>query len=220
MKKTLLAILIFSALVFASYERFDTAKRPAVGSQQVIPEYQSFTTPAATTTNGVLAATNNSSTSASKVVTAGITSPDVPRNLTVVTGGSTGDCAAGNVTVVGTDALGRALSENIAIVVNQNGTSTGAKAFRTVSSISLPAEQTTHNCTFAVGAGSSLGLNRCLNFPGDVGHATYGGIKETTAPAISANSSAVSGNLVKLNSSVDGAHSVQILYYQNYRCLP
>jgi hypothetical protein len=220
---TLAAFVLCIAMnwpAFAGYHRFENNVSPMPGSQQVFPEYQTITTPAAASATAVHAAVNNPSTTTSLVVSSGITNPDVPRNLTVTTGGTTGDCAAGNVVVTGTDALGRTVSENLAITNAQNGVTTGAKAFRTVTSISLPAEQSTHSCTFSVGTGSALGLNRCLAAAGDFGHATFGGVKETTAPTITANATAVSGNTATLNSAVDGAHTVRLLYYQNYRCLP
>lgn len=205
---------------FAGYSRDDQPRRPAVGGQQVYPELQVITTPAAAATTAVLTATNNASTSATKTVTSGITNPDVPRNLTVTTSGTTGDCAAGNVTITGKDALGHALTENLPIPNAFNGTQVGTKAFKSVSSIVLPAEQSTHSCSFAVGAGASLGLNRCLDQKGYLFQAAVNGTRESTFPTMYVNSSSVSGNMAVPNTTPDGTKDVAFMYFQNYRCLP
>jgi hypothetical protein len=228
----LLFIFITAVPVFAGWHYLDQPVAPTPFSQQVFAEYQwvgtqpspttAFTasTPALGSGITVLTATNNPSTTVAKVVTTGITNPDVPRNLTVTTSSSTGDCAAGNVTVTGTNIFGKTITENLAITNAQNGTTTGASAFKTVTKISLPAEQSSHLCNFALAAGTKLGLNRCLAFAGDFGHATFGGVKETTAPTVVADATHVESNTAALNSAMDGSHSVRLLYYQNWRCLP
>ena len=228
----LLFIFITAIPAFAGWHYLDQQVAPALGSQQVFPDYQwvgtqpspqtSFTasTPALGSGITVLSATNNPSTSVAKVVTTGITNPDVPRNIVVTTGGSTADCAAGNVIVTGTNIFGKTITESLAITSTQNGATTGASAFKMVKSLSLPAEQTTHGCTFAFSCGTKLGLNRCLAYAGDFGHATFGGVKETTAPTVVADATHVESNTAALNSAMDGAHSVRLLFYQNWRCLP
>lgn len=201
---------------FAGVHRMDQdIKLP---SQQVI-EMQTISAPALGTSTAVHAAVNNPSTSAALVVTTGITNPDVPRNITVTTGGTTGDCAAGNVVITGTDIFSKALTENLAITNAQNGTTTGAKAFKTVTSISLPAEQSTHSCTFAIGRGSKLGLKRCMDQAGAFFHAALAGVKETTAPTVAASASSISGNTASLNSALNGS-DVTLFFVQNFRCFP
>jgi hypothetical protein len=211
--------LMLSVVALGGYERFDSNIRPATGSQQVIPEYQSVGSPALASTTAVHAAIPNTSTTAASVVTTGITNPVVPRNLTVTTGGSTGDCKAGNVTITGKNILGRTMSEDFAITDDQAGTTTGNKAFKTVTSISVPKEDSPAHCTFAIGTGSKLGINRCMSVAGDFGHATFNGVKEATAPTIAASSTAVESNTATLNSTLDGS-AVKFLFYQNYLCLP
>lgn len=219
MKRIIVLVLLLAIPAFAGYRRLDEMVKPPPGAQQAFPDLQVITAPAATSTTYVLAATGNTSTSATKTVSAGITSPDVPRNVTVTTGGTTADCAAGNVVVTGTDFFGKALTENLAITNAQNGTTTGAKAFRTVSSVTLPAEQGTAACTFALGIGSKLGLSRCLDQAGYVFQATLNGVREATFPTVANSASAVSGNTVTLSSSLNG-NDVAVMYFQNYRCTP
>ena len=68
-------------------------------------------------------------------VSSGITSPDVPRNVTVK-GNIAG--VAGNVVVSGTNIEGTAITDTIAL--NANTEVEGAKAFKTVTNINLPAQ--------------------------------------------------------------------------------
>lgn len=71
-------------------------------------------------------------------VTAGLTSPVVPRALRIVSNKSNG---AGNVKIYGTNIAGEAINETLAL----NGTTPreGAKAFRTVTQVDLPAQTNT-----------------------------------------------------------------------------
>ncbi len=222
MKLFIILLTAFSAQLFAGYARQDQPIAPPSGSQQNFPEYQSIGSPAVAATTAILAATNNASTTLSKTVTSGITNPDVPRNLTATTSVTTADCG-GTITINGRDALGRTISDTLLVTTAQNGTSSlaTAKAFKTVSSVVLPAESagSGHGCSYAIGSGSDLGLNRCLDVAGDFGHATLGGVKETTAPKVYADSTHVSANQILLNSSLNST-AVKALYYQNFRCLP
>lgn len=101
--------------------------------------------------NGVMAATNLAGTVQAK--TTGLTSPAVPRALSIV-GNVSG--ITGNVVVEGTNYANEVISETIAL----NGTSTvnGAKAFKTVTEVNLPVQTHTPTAqveTIAVTAGAS-----------------------------------------------------------------
>jgi hypothetical protein len=211
---------------FAGYLRDDQPRRPAVGSQQVLPEYQwvgsSTATPILTNATYIVASTATPHTTGLTVTTFAH-QPDVARNLTVTPAGTTADVTACTVTITGKSVLGKTISETFSIGATQSTATVGNKAFQTVTSISIPAacETGTNNDTsWHVGVGAKLGLNRCLDFAGDFGHASFGGVKETTAPTIAASATAVESNTATLNSALDGAHTVRLLYYQNYRCLP
>lgn len=115
---------------------------------------------AAGSVTAVLAATNT--VAAGTTITSGITNPDVPRALQITTGGTTTDIAAGNVTITGTNVEGKTISETFAMSDNLNGTVTGSKAFKTVSSIQFPAADGTA-ATISVGTQNVLGLNHCLS---------------------------------------------------------
>lgn len=222
-----LAILLLSAsaltnVAIAGYDRFDQPKRPAPGSQQVIAEYQSITTPIVATTNYIKTTYAGPTSAAALTLTTFTHQPDVPRNITITPTGTTGDVESCVIVVSGTDIFGHSISENFTFAADASTVQTGTKAFKTVTSVLWPAscESGGFAATWIIGVGSALGLNRCLAVAGDVGHATLGGVKEATAPTIAANASVVASNTATLSGTLDGTKTVQLLFYQNYRCLP
>lgn len=88
-----------------------------------------------------------SGTALNGVVGRNVMSP--ARRITLVLGNST-DWDATNATVTGTDDAGDVLTETFAIPNNGNATVTGAKHFRTITSIAIPA-QTGTGGTFTAG---------------------------------------------------------------------
>jgi hypothetical protein len=167
--------------------------------------------PAAASTTGVHAAvTDNGS---QQVITTAITNPDVPRNITATAGGTNTDIKAIQVTVVGTDAEGHSISETLpAFTVDTAGTVTGSKAFKTVTSITIPAHDGT-GATTAIGFGSKLGLGHRLS-RNTVIAAFLNGVKEGTAPTVAFDSTNLCSNTVTLNSSLNG-NAVIVDYYRS-----
>jgi hypothetical protein len=137
-------------------------------------------------------------TSTTQTVTTGITSPDVPRNVTAK-GNASG--ITGNVVITGTDAEDAALTETIAL----SGASevVGNKAFKTVTSIALPAETHAGTDTVSIGAGSKLGLGARLG-RNSVSSAYLAGVVEGTAPTVATSSTVMASNTVTLNSALNG----------------
>lgn len=118
----------------------------------------------------VLAASTNHcgswvGTGAEQEITAGITQPDISRNLTVsCTNNAT---PSGDVMIEGIDAKGNSISEAFTIV--PGGTATGNEAFATISKITIPATVDGGSAdTVDVGIGSKLGLSNVINATGDV----------------------------------------------------
>jgi hypothetical protein len=143
--------------------------------------------------------------SGTTVVTTAITSPVVPRNLTIT--GNQASCT-GNVVIAGTDADGNAISETIAA----NGTATvvGAKAFVTVTSITIPT-QGAGGDTIAIGTGAKLGLGVRLS-RNSVLAAFLNGVREGTAPTVVFDATNISGNTIALSSALAGT-AVIVDYY-------
>ena len=151
--------------------------------------------PALGTSTAVLAATASATSSN---VTTGITSPDVPRNVTATPGGTTANVTAVSVVVTGTDIEGQVLTETLpAFTAASSSAVTGSKAFATVTSIAIPAVGSA--TTVAVGLGSKLGLpfRTSLN---TVFAAYLATVRETTAPTVTFDATNVCNNTVTLNS--------------------
>lgn len=132
-------------------------------------------------------------------VTAGITSPVVPRNVTVK--GNAGGIA-GAVVITGTDMADAVLTESIAL----SGTNevVGNKAFKTVTSINFPAKTNGSGDTVSIGIGSKLGLPFCLS-KNTVHSAYLGTTLEGTAPTVTTSSTVLASNTATLNSALDGS---------------
>ncbi|MFZ5816296.1 MAG: hypothetical protein ACOY93_13530 [Bacillota bacterium] len=159
-----------------------------------IAHYQ--VTAAAADPDGVLAAT--ALTAQTAEVSTGITSPDVPRNLTVV-GNAAG--IAGNVVITGTNFAGEEITETFAL--NGDTPVVGTKAFKKVTRISLPAETHAGTDTVSVGWGDKLGL------PYKLPHNTVlasclGNGRQANPPTVTTNPAALESNTVELDSPLDG----------------
>ncbi len=112
---------------------------------------------AAASANAILASTVGAT--AAQTIVDGLTDPDVPRTLSVTpTANSVGSPVA--VTVNGTNVEGKVMSESFIIAVGSTTIVNGSKAFRTVTSVEIPA--LTANLTITVGTRNVLGLNHKL----------------------------------------------------------
>jgi hypothetical protein len=131
-------------------------------------------------------------------------SPDVPR----VVGVAPGSAITGNVLINGTDFYGNVISEKLTWVSSDLGKYT-TKAFSAVTSF---------NCTtgaansFNLGYGQALGLNTPLASNTRVIMATLNGVKETTAPTVTASSTVISLNTIDLSSALDG-NTITVWFY-------
>ena len=98
----------------------------------------------------------NCSTDAVEVTTA-FTAPNVPRNITATAGGTAGNIKAVQVKITGTDYNDNVITETLpAFTVDTAGTVVGAKAFKTVTKVEIPAMDGA--CTVAIGYGVIFGL--------------------------------------------------------------
>ncbi len=156
--------------------------------------------PAAAATDAILEAVEDSGEA--QIITEGITQPDVPRNITVTAGGEEADIKAIKVTVKGTDAAGNEITEEIGpFTVNTAGTKSGTKAFKTITSITIPAHDG-EEATTAVGVGEVLGLGVTLA-RNSVERTFLNGTLEGTAPTVKTSGTAVEANTIDLNSTLN-----------------
>jgi hypothetical protein len=153
-----------------------------------------------------LFATSGSTTT---VATTGITQPAVPKNLTVTAAGTDADVKAVQVTITGTNYADEVITEAMpAFTVNTLGTVVGSKAFKTITSISVPAMDG-NGVTVSVGEGEKLGLPYKLPL-NTVIRTFLGGTLEGTAPTVTTSTTAVESNTVDLNTALDGAKAVDV----------
>ena len=137
-------------------------------------------------------------TAAVQTVSTAITNPAVPRNIRIK-GNAAG--IAGNVTIHGTNYAGEVITETLAL----NGASVveGAKAFKTVTQIDLPAETHAGTDTVSAGWGDILGLPYKLSH--NTVLATYhDNTLEGTAPTVTVSATALESNTVDLNTALNG----------------
>jgi hypothetical protein len=144
------------------------------------------------------------------VVTTAITNPPYPRNITATAGGTAGDIKAITVTIAGTNDADEAITEILpAFTVDTAGIVTGAKCFKTVTSITIPAHDGV-GATTAVGFGSKIGLPHKLSH-NTLWLAFLANAKEGTLPTVTVSASALESNGATLNSSLNG--TAVDLYY-------
>jgi hypothetical protein len=173
---------------------------------------QTITAAQAAAAGSVHAAITGSATLTVNTTTA-ITNPPYARNLVITTGGTTGDVKASSITVYGTNINGDAISEAFAFTANQNGATTGLKAFKTVTRISIPAQDGAA-ATFTVTYADKIGVPFLLGAAADrpTIEATVNGVIETTAPTVAASATDLASNTIDLDTALNGAE-VCIYYY-------
>lgn len=141
-----------------------------------------------------------------QVVTTAITNPGVPRNVTATAGGTATDIKAIQVIVAGTNLYDEVISETLpAFTVDTAGTVTGSKAFKTITSITIPAHDGT-GATTAVGFGAKLGLDRRRNAR-KCEWAFINGTLEGTLPTLANSLTAYDGNMATFNTALGGTQA-------------
>ena len=188
-------------------------------SQQQV-EKQSFINPSAAGVADVLLDHAGGTSAAIATATTFVAQPDVPRNLVITPGGTTTDVEACVIVVAGTNYSGVVISENFTFLANATNPTTGAKAFKTVSSVTFPAncESGAFAATWSIGYGEKLGLKNCLDAAGNILFSTVAGAKEGTAPTMAASATAIESNTADFNGTMDGAADFNLFYFQNFRC--
>lgn len=145
--------------------------------------------------------------------------PDYPRNLVLTPGGSLTAFAAGTAVVTGTNIYGNTITENFTIGNGQSSAVTGAKAFKTITSLVFPATNFT-GAAIAIGTGSKLGVVRCTHDVGDYAWSVFNNVFETTRGTFASDPANVESNTFTPNGTMDGVKPVKIFYIQNYGCWP
>lgn len=144
--------------------------------------------------------------------------PDYPRNLVLSTSSTSSALGAGTAVITGLNIYGKSISENFSVSSGTGNTITGNKAFKSISSITLPAA--TGSAVFRIGVGSKLGVHRCMDDVGDYVFSKFNGAYETTRGTMAVSSSAIESNTFIPNGTMDGAKAVEAFFLENFRCYP
>lgn len=140
-------------------------------------------------------------------VSFGITDPDLPRSLGVV-GSQAG--VAGDVVITGTNYSDATITETI--VAADNTKVYGAKAFKTVTSIRVPALVGAGD-TVAVGLGNKLGLHQVLAAAGQVVFCLLN--RAIVAPTVAVDADEIEKNTVDLSAGTyNGAKVAVAMIYR------
>lgn len=140
---------------------------------------------------------------AQQVVTTGITNPAVPRNITATSGGTAEDIKAVQVIIAGTDINDEAITETLPVFTADSATTVvGSKAFKTVTSITIPAHDGT-GATTSIGWGDKLGLPYAKAHIPCIA-AFLNNTLESTAATIAASATVAASNTIDLNSALNG----------------
>ncbi len=128
--------------------------------------------------------------------------PDTPRNLIITPTGTTADVAAGDVVVTGTNVLDEVITESFTFLANASTVTVGAKAFKSVTSILIHAQDGA-GATWDVGVGDELGLSRVMENAPPVVEAALGTTLEGTSPTVTGGPT-IEESTVNLNSAHNG----------------
>lgn len=193
-------------------------------STQAMLEYQRIAIPVVATTNYVKTTFAGPTSAAAVVLTSFTAQPDVPRNITITPTGTTGDVESCVIAIVGKNFHNRTISESLTFAANDSTAQVTAKAFKSVTSVTWPAncESGGFAATWIIGVGDVLGLKRCMKQAGDVVFAVFDGAYEGTRPTCLADADEVEKNTCDINGTLNGAKNVDIYFVQNFAsaCMP
>ena len=138
-------------------------------------------------------------------VTTAITNPDVPRILSVK--GNDGN-VTGDVVIAGTNVDDEAITETIAL----NGSTEvfGTKAFKTVTSITLPVYAVAGTENVSIGVGDSVGFARVIAKAGMILSALFDGSDDDGSASVGAT---VELCLWDVDGTLNGTKVLDFLYY-------
>jgi len=133
--------------------------------------------------------------------------PDVPRNITVTQTAVDAEDTNGTIVIVGTDIAGNAITETL--TPNAGETVAGAKAFKTVTSVTgVGWVIGGGNDTITVGVGSLIGLPYLLPADSLVFAGTLAGTREAALPTITKSTTVLSQNTVDFTSAWAGTAGI------------
>jgi hypothetical protein len=137
-----------------------------------------------------------------QTITTGITNPKAPRTLSLVAGYAS---EVGIVTIYGTNINDDPISE--AITLTGTDAVAGTKAFKTITSLRIPARTQATTPTVTIGTTDAYGLPMCLPAAPCL-YATYhNGTLEATAATVTVDADEVEKNTADPNSASNADHA-------------
>lgn len=138
--------------------------------------------------------------------------PDVARVISLTSGGTATDIAAVQAVVNGTNMADEAISETMpAFTVNTATTVTGAKAFKTVTSVVVPAMDGAA-AEVSVGYGAALGIPYKIANALQYVQAIFAGAAETIASS-TVSATLVESNTITTTTALDGAKDLELYIF-------
>lgn len=135
--------------------------------------------------------------------------PDVPRVVTLTSGGTAGDIKAVQAVVTGTNMADEVITETMPIfTVDQATTVTGAKAFKTVTNVVVPAMDGAA-AEVSIGYGAALGIPYKMAYATDVLKCYFAGAVETIS-AQTVSATVLESNTLTTTTALDGAKDLVI----------
>lgn len=211
----ILLVFAFVNLANAAYQRFPL-KIKAPG--QYILEKQTITAPSLAANIIILDDYAGATSSASVAASSFDEQPDVPRILSVQATHSYGDVAAGNVIITGTNIQGKTITDTFVFTADLSTAVVGTKAFKTVTKIVFPAEDSGYTADWDVIGTDKLGLDACYDKEADIGWASLNGTYETTRGTITVDADEVEKNVIDINGTLTGALNVEVYGVPNGVC--
>ena len=216
----MLAVVCFSITSEAQSVRrlFQDVKLPTQG----VIEQQAHTDLLAASTTRVVSGTAGGVSAAAVTLSTFSAQPDSPRNLVITPGGTTTDIEACDIVVTGTNIFDRTITETFSFLANASGATTGAKAFKTVTSVLFPAdcESGGFAATWSIGIGEKIGLKRCMSEAGAWVQSSTNGAYESTRATVVADADEVEKNTADFNGTMNGSNDFKSYFIQNYGCFP
>lgn len=226
MKKLLLLFvsMLFVVNSFGSGFPYKRENRDMKLNSQKLIEYQLISNPAAAGTADILSADAGIIDTNPVTISTFVAQPDVTRAVQFTIGGTAADIGSCTATVNGTDFHGQVISEDFTVTANTAETLQGAKAFASITSISLPAacEDSPYGATWSVGYSEKLGLKRCLAQAGHVVFTTVAGAYEATRATVAIDVANIEGNTLDFNGTMNGSNDFEVFFIQNFAqtCFP
>ena len=219
--KFLIILMVSFFSVFASAAPVKRLAQDVKLPTQGVIEQQAFTDLLAASATRVLSGSAGATSAAIATITTFAAQPDSPRNITVTPTGTTTDVEACVVVVNGTNIFDAAISENFTFLADASTAQTGAKAFKTVTSVVFPAncESGGFAATWNVGIGEKIGLKRCMAETGAFMTSSLNGVLETRA-TLAFSATAVESNTADFAGTMNGTNDFKAYFVQNFGCFP